>query len=77
MLPGGGVPVEPILSTIGPQKEAQSVLLESVITVDRDHLEPLLAALRRGGITAWDTGRRVTTEEGIDAQAEVGVRFAP
>jgi hypothetical protein len=55
----------------------QNVTLESTITVERVHLEPLLAALRRGGIAAWDTGARVTTEDGLDAQAEVRVRFVP
>lgn len=69
--------MEPVLSTIGPQNEAQSVQLESTITVESAHLEWLLAALRRGGIAAWDTGERVTTEEGLAAQAEVRVRFVP
>jgi methylmalonyl-CoA mutase cobalamin-binding subunit len=50
------------------------VVLESGITVPTDHVEALLAAFRRAGIEAWDTGQRVTTEEAIDAQAELRVR---
>ena len=69
--------MEPVLSSVDPVVPAQTVELESIITVDRAHLEPILTALRRGGIGAWDTGRRVTTEEAIDAQAEVRVRLVP
>ncbi|MCA1812421.1 MAG: hypothetical protein LC624_00530 [Halobacteriales archaeon] len=66
-----------VLTTESREPPTQTVTLESTITVDRDHLEPILGALRRGGIAAWDTGRRVTTEEGLDAQAEVRVRIVP
>lgn len=53
------------------------VVLETVITVPTEHLPWLLPALRRGGIEAWDTGERTTTEEALDALADVRVRVAP
>jgi translation initiation factor 1 (eIF-1/SUI1) len=51
-----------------------SVVLESVITVQGDHVEALLAAFRRAGFDAVDTGERVTTEEGVARDAEVRLR---
>lgn len=53
------------------------VVLETVITVPTEHLPWLLPALRRGGIEAWDTGERTTTEEALDALADVRVRVGP
>lgn len=53
------------------------VMLETVITVPTEHLGWLLPALRRGGIEAQDTGQRTTTEEAMDALADVRVRVAP
>lgn len=53
------------------------VMLETVITVPTEHLPWLVPALRRGGIEAQDTGQRTTTEEAMDALADVRVRVAP
>jgi hypothetical protein len=50
------------------------VVYETVITVPTEHLPWLLPALRRGGIDAWDTGQRTTTEESLDALTDVRVR---
>jgi hypothetical protein len=47
------------------------VVLESVVTVPTDHVELLLAALQRAGIAAWDTGQRTTTEESLEALADL------
>jgi hypothetical protein len=51
-----------------------SVVLESLVTVPTDHVEVLLEALHHAGIDARDTGARVTTEDGLDAQAELLLR---
>lgn len=61
----------------GPETEKAAVQLESAINVPTDHLDALLGALRRAGLDVWDTGDRVTTEEGIGSLAELRVRFAP
>lgn len=72
--------MERVLSQ-GPEPEpgahVAGVVLESVLTVPTVHLEWIVAALRKAGIEAWDTGLRVTTEEALDAEAEVRVRVPP
>jgi hypothetical protein len=63
-----------ITKRAGPEPKSASVVLESVVTVPGEHLDALLRAFARAGIEAWDTGQRCTTEEGIDAHAEVRLR---
>lgn len=60
-----------------PEARIAKVVLESVITVPTEHLPWLLPALQRGGLDAWDTGQRTTTEDSLDALADVGVRVSP
>lgn len=60
-----------------PEVRVAKVMLETVVTVPTEHLGWLLPALRRGGIDAWDTGERTTTEDALDALADVRVRVGP
>jgi hypothetical protein len=69
--------MERVLAELPSQERYADVVLESVITVPTDHLDWLVPALRRAGIDAWDTGQRTTTEERIDALADVRVRVRP
>jgi hypothetical protein len=57
-----------------PGAQVVKVVLETVITVPTGHLPWLVPALRRAGLEARDTGERTTSEEGIDALADVRVR---
>jgi hypothetical protein len=64
--------MERVLSGMpGAGDQAVRVVLESVVTVPKDHVELLLAAFQRAGIAAWDTGQRTTTEEALDALADL------
>lgn len=45
------------------------------ISVPTPHADVLARALRQAGHDAEDTGRRITTEEGVDAEAVLAVRL--
>lgn len=45
------------------------------ISVPTRHAKVLARALRRAGHDVADTGRRITTEEGVDAEAVLAVRL--
>jgi predicted transcriptional regulator len=66
-----------LVTHAGAPGQVAQVTLESTITVPREHAEWLLAALNKAGIEAWDTGQRVTTEDAIDALADLRVRVPP
>ena len=42
---------------------------ETTITLPTHHLPLLLPRLARAGLTVLDTGERMTTDEGLDAEA--------
>jgi hypothetical protein len=42
---------------------------ETILTVPTRHLPLLLPRLARAGLTVLDTGERMTTDDGLDAEA--------
>lgn len=66
--------MEHAYSGLEPSLVSVRVVLESTVTVPTEHLEPLLLAFGKAGIAAWDTGRRTTTDEAIDALADLRVQ---
>lgn len=56
-----------------PAAQTNEVTLTVTVPAAKAHL--LAHALRRAGHTVEDTGRRVTTEEGLDAEAVLEVRL--
>ena len=46
---------------------------ETTLTVPLRHLPLLLPRLARAGLTVLDTGERMTTDDGIDAEATLVV----
>lgn len=49
----------------------------TTLTVPSRHVKELMARLSRAGFTLLDTGERVTTDEGMDAEATLHLLDAP
>ncbi len=49
----------------------------TTLTVPTRHVKELMARLSKAGFTLLDTGERVATDEGLDAEAMVQLLHAP
>ena len=55
------------------QRKDHVITKESTATVPTKHLEFWIAAFQAAGFDALDVGDRITTDEGIDAEATFAV----
>lgn len=56
---------------MAPRSPSDAKFIETTVPVDRT--TELITALREAGHHAEDTGRRITTDEGPDAEAEIRI----
>ena len=56
---------------------AATTAFSTTVNVPTRHVRDLMALLGRAGITVLDTGERVTTDDGLDAEATLHLAHMP